>query len=258
MACSQPWTLWATWGWTLLCSSWCLHYVLPDICYWLWYIAIKVCDSNGVHRLLLHGFKSKNRDSSLSKNIVSSTLPADCCDLNFCGWGELECLCLHACWFSCVQKVKSHRIVLHSPLHRCIILSRVLLQMLEHWALTGNRLCDIQDTIQLHVLLMLIFISIWWEMNELHLSSFTTFRTCTLSELVTLWAFSVHNMSIVCCLSCSKYTALIHHRCLWYTCCATDSKICLWIWAGWHTSTPGNCISALWSCLDRFTTSCNI
>jgi len=51
MACSQPWTLWATWGWTLLCSSWCLHYVLPDICYWLWYIAVKVCDSNGVHRL---------------------------------------------------------------------------------------------------------------------------------------------------------------------------------------------------------------
>jgi hypothetical protein len=73
-----------------------------------------------------------------------------------------------------------------------------------------------------------------------------------------LWAFPGHNMSIVCCLSCSKYTALIHHRCLWYTCCTTDSKICLWIWVVWHTSTPRNCISALWSCLDRFTTSCNI
>jgi len=152
----------------------------------------------------------------------------------------------------------NHIALFSTILNRCIILSRVLLQMLQHWALTGNRHCDIQDPIQLHGLLMLMFISIWWEMNEWHLSLCTTFWTCTLSELVTLWAFPGHNMSIVRCLPYSKYTDLIRHRCLWYTCCTTDGKICLWIWAGWHTSIPRNFISALWSCLDRFTTSRNI
>lgn len=101
---------------------------------------------------------------------------------------------------------------------------------------------------------MLMFISIWWEMNDL-----TSFLTHNILNLNIVWisdtvSLSCHSMSIVCCLPFSKYTDLIHHRCLWYTCCTIDSKICLWICAGWHTSTPRNCITALWSCLDRFTT----
>jgi hypothetical protein len=129
--------------------------------------------------------------------------------------------------------------------------------LVNWWALTGNRLRYIQDPIQLHGLLMLMFISIWWEMNDL--TSFLTHNILNLHiVLVTLWAFPGRSMSIVCCLLCSKYTDLIHHRCLWYTCCTIGSKICLWICAGWHTSAPRNCITALWSSLDRFTTSCDI
>lgn len=95
--------------------------------------------------------------------------------------------------------------------------------------------------------------------HNIHLECVTSeYWTCTLSELVTLWAFPGHSMSIVFCLPCSKYTDLIHHTCLWYTCCTIVSKICLWICAGWHTYTPRNCITALWSCLDKFTTSCGI
>jgi len=70
----------------------CWQWVSPGTCSWSLYVVCQEFDSNGWHLLCHYMIQSPEAGSlSVSHNAESTTVPADICDLNSFGQGEVGC-----------------------------------------------------------------------------------------------------------------------------------------------------------------------